>query len=89
MLQVLAIRDRQLNGYMQPFTAHTVGLGLRAFSDLVNANDSEMHKHPEDYELYHVGEFDEQTGILQPCMDANGKPQPQQVALATNVLRQR
>lgn len=87
--QLLAVRDRQLNAFMQLWPAQTIGLGLRAFTDLVNDTSSEMHKHPEDYELYHIGEYDDQTGTVISCKDVNGVDKPQQVALATNVLRQR
>lgn len=88
-MQALAVRDRQLNGFMQPFFTATIGLGLRAFTDLVNDTSSEMHKHPEDYELYHIGDYDDKTGLLSPTVNPNGAPEPQQVALATNVLRNR
>lgn len=86
---IMAIRDRQLNGFMQPFFAQTIGTGLRAFTDLVNNADSEPFKHAEDYELYHIGEYDDAKGLVTATTDVNGEPQPQQIALATNVLRQR
>lgn len=76
-LQILAVRDRQLDGFMQPFTAQSVGAGVRAFGDMVNDDQSQPYKHPEDYELYHVGTFDPNTGELTPI-------KPKQVALGTN-----
>lgn len=82
-LQVLAVRDRQLDAFTQPFFAPTVGAGIRAFSNHVNEPNSEPNKHPEDYELYHVGEFDPNTGMFTPW---EGKG-PQQVAIASNLLQ--
>lgn len=75
---ICAVRDRQLDAFMRPFTAATTGQAMRAFMDEVNRPDSEMHKHPEDYELYHLGDFDDDTGALTSC-------KPHSIAIASNV----
>lgn len=78
-LQIFAIRDRQLNAYMQPFFAPSAGAAIRSFRDLVNEAGHQLNKHPEDYELWHLGAWD----------DANAKFQQEeiiQIALAVNLI---
>lgn len=75
-LIVLSVRDRAMDAFMQPFFAPAVGLAVRSFGDEINRAESPMHAHPEDYDLYQVGTFDDQTGIFtsdQPRMLAVGK----------------
>jgi len=39
-----------------------VGEALRHFEDEVNNPQSPLYKHPEDYTLFHLGQYDETTG---------------------------
>lgn len=82
-LQIFAIRDRQLNAYMQPFFAPTPGAASRSFRDLVNEKGHELNKHPEDYELWHLGAFNDQDASFK-----NGEGFPRQIALAINLIEQ-
>lgn len=63
-LNVYAIRDAQVNSYSQPFYSPTHGSALRAFSDHVNDPQSAPNKHPDDFNLYHLGTFNDETGQL-------------------------
>lgn len=81
-LVILAVRDRQLDAYMRPFVAQSIGQALRSFRDEVNRKDADMNAHPEDYELYSLGEFDEETGVIISVV-------PKQVALATNLIERK
>lgn len=63
-LPMFSIRDSALDAFMRPFIAPSTGLAMRSFADEVNRADSEMCKHPEDYELYQVGVFDEEAGLV-------------------------
>lgn len=76
---IIAVRDRQLDAFMRPFTAQTTGQAIRSFKDEVNRKDSELHAHPEDYELYQLGTFNEQTGQV------TALEKPLQLALASNL----
>lgn len=67
ILNVYAIHDAAINAYSQPFYSHTNGSALRAFSDHVNDANSGPNKHPQDYSLFHLGTFDDQTGALSPA----------------------
>lgn len=79
---IIAVRDRQLQAFMRPFTAQTLGQAIRSFRDETNRKDSDINQHPEDYELYHLGHFNEQTGELTPLA------KPESIAIATNLIEQ-
>lgn len=76
--QVLSVRDRAADHYGRPFFSPSIGSAIRSFSDHINSTeDSEMVKHPEDFDLYHLAVFDDETGVFecltQPKMIAVGK----------------
>lgn len=61
-----AVYDAKVATYMQPFSFTTQGAAMRAFTDLVNSNDNAISKHPEDYSLFELSQFDDQTGLFEP-----------------------
>lgn len=64
-LLAFSIRDAKAEAFMRPFFASTRGLAIRAFVDLVNSGNGEpVAKHPDDFALFCIGEFDELTGEL-------------------------
>lgn len=63
-LQIFAIKDRAINCYLRPWPAHTAGEAIRVFGDEINNPQSAMAKHPDDYDLYHVGKFEDTTGQI-------------------------
>lgn len=44
---------------------------IRQFSDQVNDKQSRWHRHPEDYSLWYVGEFDTTKGMLSGAIPVN------------------
>lgn len=81
--QVVAVRDAALQGYGRPFFVASVGVAVRSFADEVSreAADNAMYAHPEDYDLFHVGSFDDATGELTPVVP------PVRVAVGSQVRR--
>lgn len=63
-LNIYAIYDVKISAYSQPYYSHTNGSALRAFADHVNDPQSQPNKHPEDYQLFHLGTFDDQDGTI-------------------------
>ncbi|QXP07926.1 MAG: nonstructural protein [Arizlama microvirus] len=63
-LKLFTCYDSKLEAYMQPFFMTTRGQALRAFTDTVNDPSSIFAKHPEDYTLFEIGEYDDQTGDI-------------------------
>jgi len=65
MLLAFAVFDSKAEAYLRPFFAETKGLALRNFVDAVQDSNSPMGKHPEDYTLFHVGAYNQLTGVLE------------------------
>lgn len=64
-MKVLTIRDIKAEANMPVFCMRSRGEAIRAFGDACKKNDgSPLSVHPEDYVLFEVGEFDEQTGLI-------------------------
>lgn len=64
-LVMIAVKDRAANTFARPFCVRSTAEAIRSFSDEVNKADSPLNAHPEDYDLYKIGTFDEDTGIAQ------------------------
>lgn len=81
-LMVLCIRDRAANVYGQPFFSMSVGVAIRSFQDEVNrsAPDNNLNKHPEDFDLYQLGSYDDNSGLFDTG-------QPVQVAVGKDMVR--
>lgn len=61
-VKLCAIRDSAVDDYGNIYCFKTTGEAVRAFSDLVQAGDNNnISKHPNDYELFVIGEFDTET----------------------------
>lgn len=65
MIQKLySIRDAKAETYNTPFSAATNGIAERNFRQLVNDEKSFVSKYPDDFDLYHIGDFDTNTGKI-------------------------
>lgn len=69
MLKVFTIYDCKAEAYNQPFFMSTKAQAIRAFQDEVNNPQSLISKHPGDYTLFEIGEYDDSTATL-TCHDA-------------------
>lgn len=68
MIQIIcAVKDRAADAFGRPLFVPSVGLAIRSFSDEVNRSDSEnqMFNHSDDFDLYEIGSFDDNTGIIE------------------------
>lgn len=65
-LYIVAVRDRAIDAFMNPFVVSALGMALRSFGDEVKNPESPMSKHPEDYDLFHLGFYESDSGALQP-----------------------
>lgn len=72
-IQMCSVKDLALGAFGRPFFVPALGVAMRSFTDEVNrkAPDNVMNQHPEDFELYHLGLFDEETGAY---MDSGSGP---------------
>ena len=63
---VCAVKDRAVDAFNRPIYVPTIGVAIRSFTDEVNRKDSELANHPEDYDLYELGTWDDQTAVYTP-----------------------
>lgn len=63
---LFTIYDQKAEAYNAPFAFGAVGQALRAFADLVNDKNSNLNKHPADYNLFQIGTYDDATASVQP-----------------------
>lgn len=81
MLKVVAVRDRMLdNSFDAPICVKALGQAIRLFGDQINDKQSHMSNHPEDYDLFHIAEYDEQTGLMIAVTP------PKQIAIGKEML---
>lgn len=63
-LEIFAVKDRAIDAFMTPWFAQTVGQAIRMFQDEINNQQGQMHKHQDDYDLWHIGTWTD-NGALQ------------------------
>lgn len=62
-LKMYCLFDSAASAFVQPFFMPNDGLALRAFSANINSKqETDITLHPEQFTLFRVGEFDDQTG---------------------------
>lgn len=61
-----SLYDNKALTYHQPFYAPTDGAAIRALRELVEDTNTQMGRHPGDFVLYCVGEWDDQFGRFEP-----------------------
>ena len=64
IFKACSINDTKAEAWTQPFFVRSNGAAVRSFADACRSDTTEYGKHPEDYHLYVIGEFDEDTGVL-------------------------
>jgi len=77
-IQIVAILDRAAAAYGRPFFVNALGQAIRSFQDEVNRNAPEntMYHHADDYDLWHLAEYDDNTGHIEALKDG-----PKQIAI--------
>lgn len=80
LLKAFSIRDLKVGAYSPPFFQTTIGEAERTFHKLANSKDSTVGQYPEDYELFQVGEYDDQSALL------TALAAPQHVIAASQVI---
>lgn len=78
---VVSVRDRAADVYAVPNFMQSNGVAVRSFTDAVNTEDanSSLWKHPEDFDMYVLGTFDDEEGTFD-LLD-----RPRQIAIGKDV----
>lgn len=66
ILKVFSIRDAKSEVYNTPFFQKTHGEAERSFRTAANDDKTQINKYPEDFDLYYLGEYDDNTGQVTP-----------------------
>lgn len=62
LLKIFTIRDSKGEFYGQPFFQKSHGEAERSFRTLTTDGKSTVNQYPEDFDLYYLGEYDDQSG---------------------------
>lgn len=66
-MKMFSVYDSAAQAYVTPFFMHNKALAIRAFDDNVNSEqENNINKHPDQFSLHEVGEFDDANGIVTP-----------------------
>lgn len=57
--------DSKVELYLPPFFMRTRGEAVRAWETAVNDPQTQMCRHPDDFTLFEIGEFDDSTGCVE------------------------
>lgn len=83
-LHLVAIYDKKAREYSPPQGYPQLGVAERQFGDAVNNPESHLNKHPEDYNMQILGEYDTESGVITP-----NKTGPQHLMDAAQLLQPR
>lgn len=78
-LILCSMKDRAADAFARPMFVPSIGVAIRSFSDEINrqAEDNQLYAHPDDFDLYDLGVFDDSDGSFvlheKPIQIAIGK----------------
>ena len=67
MLQyIVSVKDRAAEIFNRPFFVPHRSVAVRDFTDEINrvSGDNPLNKHPDDFDLYLLGQFDDSNGAF-------------------------
>ncbi len=59
--KIFTIYDTKAEAYFPPFYLPQSSMAIRQFGDMVNDSNSSISKHPADYTLFELGEWDDNS----------------------------
>lgn len=66
VLNVYSVYDLKAKAFLSPFFLPQDAMAVRALIDAVSDSTHQFAKHPEDYQLFKLGSFDDALGVLTP-----------------------
>jgi hypothetical protein len=61
---MFTVYDSKVGAYLQPFFMRSKGEAIRGFSQIVNDGKSAFFTNPEDYTLFELGDYFDDTGTV-------------------------
>lgn len=62
--KVFSVHDSAADAYLPPWFCRTVGEATRSFEEAANDVNHSFGRHPSDFTLFELGEFDDETGMI-------------------------
>ena len=59
---MFSIYDEKARSHLPPFVLPEEGMAIRTFSDCINSIDHQFSKHPSDYTLIKIANYDDESG---------------------------
>lgn len=63
--KIFTIYDSKIGVYAKPFVMQTRGEALRGWMDIVNDDTTQFFKHPEDFTLFEIASYNDETGTFE------------------------
>jgi hypothetical protein len=67
IFKLFSVHDRASETFNRPMFLAAKGVAIRHFQDEANNTESPICQHPEDYELFYIGDFNDETAQLTSC----------------------
>lgn len=81
-MKMFSVYDSKVEAFLQPFFMRTAAAALSAFTDLVNDSSTMFAKHPGDYTLFMLGDWEDETALFSP------QTAPVNLALGQTLVRE-
>lgn len=78
--KIYAVYDSKVGAYLSPFFLRSRGEAIRAWQTVVNDPKTQFNKHPSDYVLFELGEFDDAKATF-------NLPTPQSLGVALEFVK--
>lgn len=63
--EVMSVYDNKARIFLAPFTCVNISVAVRSFTEAANTPEMMPCKHPEDFMLFHIGRWDDDTGMTE------------------------
>ncbi|QCQ84909.1 nonstructural protein [Blackfly microvirus SF02] len=63
-----SVRDGAAGAFLPVLSFRSKGEAIRSFSDAVLSADHQFAKHTRDYAMFFLGEFDDNSGLIEPVV---------------------
>lgn len=61
---MFSVYDEKAKAYLPPFILPEIGMATRTFGDCVNNEEHQFGTHPQDYTLFEIAVFDDESADL-------------------------
>jgi len=65
-LRIFSVYDDKAKAFLPPFFLPEQGMAARTFSDCCNSDQHQFGANPADYTLFELGDFNQESGHIEP-----------------------